>query len=358
MLIWGDMTSRIAVLVLLCTCTAACTTKKSKLIDAAIADAPSPLDVPVIDAPVTDAPVDAPALDAPATDTGMPDAALDAGPPRPEGTIRIMAANLTSGTLQSYDPGEGLRIIQGLDPDVILIQEFSIGANDDSAVRAFVDAACGEECAYSREPVSSGSIPNGVISRFPIVDSGIWDDTSMTNREYAWARLDVPGDANLWAVSIHFKSGGDGAERRRAEAAELVTYMRANVPDEDLLVVGGDTNIYSTDAGSEPAITALSKLLSLSPLPDDGTGNTGTSSQRLVPSSLRQPYDRVLPDPELRALAVPVRVGANVFPNGLVFDSRVYTPLEDVAPVMYDDSYAPNMQHMAVVMDFALVDEI
>jgi len=39
-----------------------------------------------------------------------------------------------------------------------------------------------------------------------------------------------------------------------------------------------------------------------------------------------------------------------------VFDSRVYTPLSDVAPVLSTDSAATNMQHMAVVRDFAFGD--
>jgi hypothetical protein len=39
-----------------------------------------------------------------------------------------------------------------------------------------------------------------------------------------------------------------------------------------------------------------------------------------------------------------------------VFDSRVYTPLEDVAPVLRADSQATNMQHMPVVKDFLLAE--
>ncbi len=35
--------------------------------------------------------------------------------------IRIMAANLTSENFSSYDPGEGNRIFQGLDPDIALV---------------------------------------------------------------------------------------------------------------------------------------------------------------------------------------------------------------------------------------------
>jgi hypothetical protein len=37
-----------------------------------------------------------------------------------------------------------------------------------------------------------------------------------------------------------------------------------------------------------------------------------------------------------------------------VFDSRVYTPLADVSPVLMTDSAAVNMQHMGVVKDVLL----
>lgn len=51
---------------------------------------------------------------------------------------------------------------------------------------------------------------------------------------------------------------------------------------------------------------------------------------------------------------MPTVIGANSFPNGLVFDSRVYTPIDDVAPCLATDSAATNMQHMAIVKDFSL----
>jgi hypothetical protein len=61
-----------------------------------------------------------------------------------------------------------------------------------------------------------------------------------------------------------------------------------------------------------------------------------------------------MPNADLAALQVPTRIGAQSFPNGLVFDSGVFTPLSDVAPVQPSDSGASNMQHMPVVKDFVL----
>ena len=67
-----------------------------------------------------------------------------------------------------------------------------------------------------------------------------------------------------------------------------------------------------------------------------------------------QPYDWVLVDADLYALQVPVRIGDAGYDAGLVFDSRVFTPLSDVPPILAGDSAAPSMQHMAVVKDFLL----
>ena len=47
-------------------------------------------------------------------------------------------------------------------------------------------------------------------------------------------------------------------------------------------------------------------------------------------------------------------IGAAQFANGLVVDTRVYTPLADLAPALATDSGATGMQHMAVVRDFLL----
>ena len=120
--------------------------------------------------------------------------------------IRIVAANLTSGFGQSYDPGHGIRILQGLKPDVILMQEFRFGDNSAAAIRKMVDRIASSGFSFFREePRSNGAIPNGLISRWPILASGIWDDQAAGNREFAWARIDMPGDIDLWVCAPSHK---------------------------------------------------------------------------------------------------------------------------------------------------------
>ena len=260
--------------------------------------------------------------------------------------LRIVASNLSSGASQSYDPGHGLRILQGLKPDIVLMQEFNYGDNQAATLRTMVTMNFGASFAYYREPM--GSIPNGVISRYPIMASGSWDsatDNSGT-REFAWTRIDVPGPKDLWAISVHLLT--DDA-RRPNQATELVNLIKANVPTGDYLVLGGD---FNTDSATEATMQTLGMVLVTdlmkAPQPADQAGKSGTNASRA------KPYDWVVADSDLNPLRVPVRIGAMTFPNGLVFDTRVYNPLADVAPAQQGDSAATNMQHMAVVKDFVI----
>lgn len=255
--------------------------------------------------------------------------------------LRIMAANISSGNDQSYDPGHGIRIFKGLKPDLVLIQEFNYGNNNSADIREFVDSTFGNEFKYYRE--AGMQIPNGIISRFPIEESGTWQDQEVSNRGFAYAKLKLPSGKYLWAVSVHLLTRD--ASTRHDEADQLLSYIRSKVPRADYLVIGGD---FNTNRTSESALLSLSAEADISKQPADQDGKIGTNRSR------QKPYDWVLPDTDLAPLQVPVQIGANKFNDGLVFDSRVYRPLTDVSPVRREDSGASNMQHMAVVKDFEI----
>jgi endonuclease/exonuclease/phosphatase family metal-dependent hydrolase len=273
---------------------------------------------------------------------GSPDAGgrPDAGS-LPDGglLLRLMAANLTSGNLQSYDPGEGIRIFQGLHPDVVMLQEFNFGTNSDADLRNFVDTAFGPSFSYYRG--AGGQIPNGIVSRYPMLESGDWTDPNVSNRAFTWAHLGLPGQQDLWVISLHLLTSS--AANRSAEAQALVADIQGAIPAGDLLVLGGDLNTSTT---GETAISTLSAVVVTSGgQPADQSGNTDTNSSR------SKAYDHVFLSPPLQDFTVPVTIGRENFVDGLVFDSRVYSPLTDVAPVQSTDSGATNMQHMAVVRD-------
>jgi endonuclease/exonuclease/phosphatase family metal-dependent hydrolase len=262
--------------------------------------------------------------------------------------VLVAAANLTSGNFQRYET-PGLNILKGLKPDVVAIQEFnyasSTGTNTAAAIREMVDITFGTHFSYFRE--SGYSIPNGIISRYPIVASGSWidSDTGVNDRGFAWARIDVPGTNDLYVVSVHLKSGSDSAARRNAQASELRNLIQTNFPANAWIIVAGDLN---TDTRTEAAMTTLKTFLSDDRIPSDHLGDPDTNAGRT------KPYDYVLPSFSLTNRLTSVALPSRTFSNGLVFDSRVYTPLSDVPPVQSSDSGASGMQHMAVVKAFQI----
>ena len=254
-----------------------------------------------------------------------------------------MAANITTGGNQSYDPGEGIRIFQGLKPDIVMIQEFRYKDSSKQDIDDLVSQAFGPQFKYYREPGngSKGYINNGVISRWPIIKSGVWDDPYTSNREFTFAQIDIPGRKDLWAVSVHMLNRG--ASRRASEATELLQYIKNTIPNNDYLAVGGD---FNTITGNETAITKLKPTLDLTAVPTDQQGESNTNNNR------KKHYDWVLPNYDLSQFHIPVKIGSNTFPSGLVFDSRVFTPISDVPPIRASDCSPSTMQHMAVVKDF------
>ena len=257
--------------------------------------------------------------------------------------LRTMAANTTSGTAQKYE-GPGTRIFQGLQPDIVMIQEFNISNNTTAQIRSWVDTTFGSEFSYYRENYSG--IPNGVISRWPILQAGSWDDgpLGVSDRGFAWAQIDIPGPRNLWVVSLHLKASSGDANRRNSQAQTLVGLIQANVPADDYLLIGGDGNTFSQ---TEACLLTLSAVVDISsPWPADEGGDPDTNASR------SSPYDWVMAEPELDGLEVPVTIGSLSFPYGLVFDSRVFSDLSLVSPVQAGDSGVTGMQHMAVVRSF------
>jgi endonuclease/exonuclease/phosphatase family metal-dependent hydrolase len=265
-------------------------------------------------------------------------------------TLRVVASNLTSGNNQRYET-PGLNILKGLKPDVVAMQEFNVsnsfGINTAGALSNLVATTFGPNFVYFRE--SGYSIPNGIISRYPILTSGSWvdSDSGVNDRGFAWARIDVPGTNDLYIVSVHLKASNAGTDvtRRTAEAEELKALITTNFPANAWTIVAGDFNIYDE---SEGAVATFATFLSDTPVPADQNGNGNTNAGRA------ERYDRVLVSFSLTNRLTHLIMPSRTYTNGLVFDSRVYTNLSDVPPVVAGDSGASMMQHMAVVKDFKI----
>ena len=266
--------------------------------------------------------------------------------------IRLVTGNITSGGYQSYDEGHGLRIFRGLRPQVAFVQEFRYGKSTAGDLRTMVTEGFGERFFHVVEPQTENNmIPNGVVSYFPIKAWGTLEDDNVGGtRDHTWARIDIPGEHDLWAVSVHLSTT---ANKRQLSAKDLVIDLQSlGIPPGDFVAIAGDYNTKKrTDSALKNlASTGLVVIDTDEDCPIDQDGDDGTSSDR------SHPYDAIYTSQNLKDLQTQVVIGSakNLSKRGLVFDSRVFKPLSEVAPVQKNDSGAAQMQHMAVVKDYAI----
>lgn len=254
------------------------------------------------------------------------------------GELTIMTANTTSGNTQDYE-GPGDRIFQALDPDVVAIQEFNVP--DAGGRRAWVDRVFGTGFHYMVEP-GEENIPCGVVSRYPITASGQWEDPQVGDRDFAWATIDIPGAIDLHVISVHLHGSG-GTASRDIEAGIIMTAVGGQFPASDYIALCGD---FNTTLRTEAAVQTFKAVFSDQHVPVDRHGDSDTNEPR------NKPYDWVMPNGPLEELHQAITVGGLEFPDGLVFDSRLWSP--PPAPALAGDSGAAHMQHMAVIKSYLL----
>jgi len=259
---------------------------------------------------------------------------------RDEDSVTLATANLTSGGSAIYE-GPGQRILDSLTADVVAIQEFKV--TDVGGHRAFVDRTFGTNYFYCVEP--TGNLPNGVISRWPIREWGEWEDPQVGDRDFVWATVDVPGGRPLHVVCVHLHSSG-GSSSRFYEATLLTNYIeQAGFHPSDYVVLCGDLNIENR---SEAALQTLITLFSDDHKPADQNGDMDSNQPR------NKPFDVVLPVALLDAAHQSVNFGGLTFPDGLIFDTRLWSSASIPYPARVSDSAALSMQHMAVVKRFGM----
>lgn len=249
--------------------------------------------------------------------------------------LTIATANLSDNVTQAYDE-PGIRILQALQPDILAIQEFNyrLGTSQDLARRL-----CGADCHFARE-IGGVRLPNGVISRYPIREYGQWEDPYVQNRRFFWATVAIPGPKPLHVVSVHLVQ--NRAERRIPEARYLLKLIRQRFPEDDYVVLCGDLNVNTRES---EALAELTKWFVDDRQPADQEGNKNTNAART------RPYDFVLPNPALARCHVPTRLGGQEFLDGLVFDSRLWSP--PPKPAEWEDS-ARDLQHHPVLKTFRI----
>ncbi len=291
--------------------------------------------------------------------------------------IRIMAGNITSGSNESYDAEASQRILQAIKPDIAMIQEFKVFKTpfDD-----FVTNIFGPEFYYFRGTVTENfkgtdtdksAKPNGIISRYEIIESGEWrpqyektvsGNVTYTNayddRQWTWAVIDIPGNRDLLAISVHLHT-----DNHAKEFNPLATLIAEKQKEGNYyVVIGGDFNTKEGSDGRDAVLdsTALMDIFyaQRGEWPVDQKGNPATNKKRA------SPLDWLMFSHDLEPLEVGTEIGAHTgesaYPNGHVFDSRVYDEVGElymVQPVEAADSGAVNMQHMPVIRTFAVPAE-
>ena len=281
--------------------------------------------------------------------------------------IRIMASNLTSGQYQDYE-GPEIRIISAMKPDIVMMQEFNYdidfnNSTSDTEVKQLITEIFGVNSGYEyyrgkEITIEEGDIPisNGIISKYPILERGEWGDSKVANRNFNYVKIDIPGDKNLWVVSLHLKAGSSYSGTRSAETESLMQKIKFNIPKDDYIIIGGDLN---TTNRNENCINNLSELFKISsPHPTCEAGKEGTNTSR------RNPYDWVIASKNLAEFQVSSDFcygndteNCKKYENGLVFDSKKYDEYDlnvYFSPVEINDSRADSMQHMGVIKDFEI----
>ena len=269
--------------------------------------------------------------------------------------IRIVAGNITSGNNQSYDPGHGIRIFQALKPDIALVQEMNYGNNSASDYKSFAQKIVGTD--YYAVEDSKYNIPNGIVSKYPITETGSWDDPNLSDRELKWAVIDIPGEKDIFAVSVHLHTSPASDQTKAAQViVDEIAKIKSSKPDTYYYVVGGDFN--GETAVSSSGFGKNNTFYISGPDPVDEEGDSNTNRNR------NKQYDYVLADYPLHDFQVPTVYYSSEDPtktksykNGLVFDTRLYDQSEldeYFSPAQTNDSGASSMQHMAVVKDFLI----
>jgi hypothetical protein len=265
--------------------------------------------------------------------------------------LRIMSWNVTK--LSRKAGIETVRIIQGLAPDVALIQEWYVDYPVRDDIEGWVEAAFGDGFSYHR--AESGYFKNGIVSRWPITASGSWPDLQKPNYNHDWAIIDIPGPTDLQIVSAHLDASDQNV--KIGQIKDIIDYIELNFSNSHYLMLGGDFN--TANRNSEPIPTLLDEAnwsgscwVTISDgTPQDQNGDDDTNLNRSYN------YDWLVPNTLLGARITPLDLGGDGGPylGGIVFDSRVFTPLSAVAPILYGDTANGDQDHCPIVKSYDIL---
>jgi endonuclease/exonuclease/phosphatase family metal-dependent hydrolase len=250
---------------------------------------------------------------------------------------------VTWNILTYNDPGSPeyeatVRIVEALDPDVLLVQE----ANDNDGRAAFMAHFAGDlPHSYLGSP-SSGNPRNQILSAFPLLNTlQIFTDDpdgGLFERPTIRADLDVidtQAGTELRVYSAHHKSGTASRDnilrlnQATDDASDVISYLNSN--PGALVFYGGDLNAELGDASLNKLLepqTTLSRLTIVDP--NNGSAVTRWPSGKTI--------DHLLVTPDLLGI-----IGTKFIFHSNTFNVGALPP-----PVLSNDSHLAS-DHLALV---------
>jgi len=134
----------------------------------------------------------------------------------------------------------------------LFCSEANVGKHTQYEFDEFIAEAFGpkpdgkQDIWFFREPRTPiVTSPNAIVSRFPLINAGTWQDSQATDRNFVWARLQISEKVELWVVSVHLLSQNKTSTVRNKEVQELIGFLQSHVPTDAFLLIGGDFNTKS-----------------------------------------------------------------------------------------------------------------
>lgn len=266
-------------------------------------------------------------------------------PKKPEDAIRVMSFNVEkSGPVEKPEPFR--RILDVLQPDVILFQEWDQGSPGDIA--QWLAAADRGTAWYVAKPVGQISQGGGVIvaSRFPVLKSfgGLKADDKPVRA--VGAVLDSPVGPIL-ATSVHLKccgSAGSSEDIRRREEARVVNAAADKAATEAgaaIRIIAGDFNLV----GSRPPLDIMRHAIDA-----DGSDLTIAEVQALGAGLVETWSDEGNAFAPGRLDYMLLSDSSVVVKNAFVFNTRRMT-IEALAKLGVDGEDSSASDHMPIVVD-------
>jgi endonuclease/exonuclease/phosphatase family metal-dependent hydrolase len=269
---------------------------------------------------------------------------------RPPGALRLLTWNVLTDNLFNQRDGEHFaRVLQALQPDIVLLQEVYV-FSDQTALNRLTTWLGG--MWYARQ---QGDLVT--ISRYPFIEGWREGVTSPDSRLFP-ALLDMNG-APLLIINAHL-SCCDDDQNRQHEVDSLIRFLReVNLPPGTPLILAGDLNLVGDPRQLDTLLTGniLDEIKYGADFPPDGDH---TPLADLLPRHLLTPFAHTWRDPASQFQ--PGRLDYILYSDsllnarGFVFDTSEL-PADLLAALGIQAGDTAVSDHLPLVVDFVIVPQ-